>query len=99
MQDLLFVPQRRAMSIGLARLDELSLSDVFEVRSLVMKTVPMFMRDACRAVVKASLEEIQSGQHIVSEVVPMRGWRLFFPLAKNSVVSTSQRMMDPSQKI
>ena len=78
-QDFLFVPQRRAMSAGFASLDVINLPDVFEVRAAVMKTVPMFMRGAYRAAVKTSLEEIQ---HMASEVVQIRGWKLFFLLPR-----------------
>ena len=57
MQDLLLVPQRRTMSQGFASLDCVNLEEVFQVRALVMKTVPMFMRGAFRAALKVGLEE------------------------------------------
>ena len=46
MQDLLMALQRRTMSQGFASLDCVNLEEVFQVRVLVTKTVPMFMRGA-----------------------------------------------------
>ena len=44
--------------------------------------VPRFMRGVYRAVVRASLEEIQRGQRNRSEVVQIRGWKLFVHLPR-----------------
>ena len=59
--DLLFVPQRRSMTTGFASLDMVDLEQVFEIRALVMKSVPTFMKGAFRGALKVSLEEIKRG--------------------------------------
>ena len=40
--DILFVPQRRSMARGFASMDMVDLGQVYEVRALVMKSVPGF---------------------------------------------------------
>ena len=50
----LFTPQTRAMSNGFEGLDEVSLGEVFEVRTQVMKTVPNFMKGVFRGGLKMS---------------------------------------------
>ena len=52
-QDMVFMPHHRGMSAGFRSLDA-----VFEVRAIVMKTIPIFMRGVFRAAMKASLQEV-----------------------------------------
>ena len=47
-----------------------------------MKTVPMFMRGAFRAVLKVGLEEIRRGHAMGNEEVLTRGWKLFLLLPR-----------------
>ena len=82
MQDLLLVPQRRTMSQGFASLDCVNLEEVFQVRALVMKTVPMFMRGAFRTALKVGLEEMNGGHSTGNEEVSTRGWKLFLLLPR-----------------
>ena len=44
--DLVFVLQTRAMAEGFRSLDEVVLEEVFEVKALVIKTTPKFLRGA-----------------------------------------------------
>ena len=82
MQDLLLVPQRRTMSEVFASLDCVNLEEVFQVRAVVMKTVPMFMSGAFRAALKVGLEGIRRGQSTGNEEVSTRGWKLFLLLPR-----------------
>ena len=75
-QDILFVPERRSMATGFESLDMVDLERVFEVRALVMKSVPGFMKGAFRGAMKISLEEIKKGQ-LASNV-----WKLFMLLPR-----------------
>ena len=44
--DIFFIPQRRSMATGFISLDVVDLEQVFEVRALVVKSVPGFMQGA-----------------------------------------------------
>ena len=48
--------------VGLESLDEVNLESVFEIRALVMKTVPKFMRGVFRGGIKSSLQAILRGR-------------------------------------
>ena len=49
------------MATGFESLDMVDLERVFEVRALVMKSVPGFIKGAFRGAMKISLEEIKKG--------------------------------------
>ena len=82
-QDIVFVPQRRSMAAGFESLDMVDLERVFEVRALVMKSVPGFMKGAFRGALKISLEEIiRKGQLASNVETTTRGWKLFMLLPR-----------------
>ena len=60
----------------------MDLVNVFEVRPLVMKTVPFFLRGTFKTALKASLQEIRRGQHEHDDTTEIRGWKLFFLLPR-----------------
>ena len=53
--DIVFIPHARATALGFQSLDEVDLTEVFEVPVLVMKSIPKFMRGAFRGALKLSL--------------------------------------------
>ena len=81
-QDILFVPERRSMAAGFESLDMVDLERVFEVRALVMKSVPGFMKGAVAGAMKISLEEIRKGQLASNVETTTRGWKLFMLLPR-----------------
>ena len=81
-QDILFVPERRSMATGFESLDMVDLERVFEVRALVMESVPGFMKGAFRGAMKISLEEIKKGQLASNVETTTRGWKLFMLLPR-----------------
>ena len=81
-QDILFLPERRSMATGFESLDVVDLEKVFEVRALVMKSVPGFMKGAFRGALKISLEEIRKGQVTRNAETTTRGWKLFMLLPR-----------------
>ena len=81
-QDTLFLPERRSMATGFESLDMVDLEKVFEVRALVMKSVPGFMKGAFRGALKISLEEIRKGQVARNAETTTRGWKLFMLLPR-----------------
>ena len=81
-QDILFVPERRSMATGFESLDMVDFERVFEVRALVMKSVPGFMKGAFRGAMKISLEEIKKGQLASNVETTTRGWKLFMLLPR-----------------
>ena len=81
-EDLIFVPHSRAMAAGFRSLDEVNLEDVFEVRALVMKSIPKFLRGVFRGALKVSLQEIVRGQQRNDSEAESRGWKLFLLLPR-----------------
>ena len=80
--DIVFVPHARATTVGFQSLDDVDLTQVFEVPAMVMKSIPKFMRGAFRGALKLSLQEIQRGSTANNSVVEARGWKLFFLLPR-----------------
>ena len=62
--------------VGLESLDEVNLESVFEIRALVMKTVPKFMRGVFRGGIKTSLQAILRGRERKDVQLETRGWKL-----------------------
>ena len=67
---------------GLQSLDCVSLVNVFEVRPIVMKTIPPFLKGIFTTALKTSLQEIRRGQHSRNLTTEIRGWKLFFLLPR-----------------
>ena len=59
-----------------ASLDDVCLTDVFENRARVMRSVPFVMRGAFRAALRVALEEIVQGVEAQSEIRAVRAWKL-----------------------
>ena len=73
---------------GLQSLDCVSLVNVFEVRPIVMKTIPPFLEGIFTTALKASLQEIRRGQHSRNLTDP---WvETFLLFAEDLVAPTSQ---------
>ena len=81
-RELLFVPQRRAMVEGFNSLDCVNLEEVFEVRTLKMKTVPAFLTGAHRSALKVILEEINRPRLSGNALAGIRAWKLFVLLPR-----------------
>ena len=86
---------------GLRSLDIVDLVNVFEVRLLVMKTVPFFLRGTFKTALKASLHEFRRGQHEHDDTPEIWGWKLFFLLptillrsCKNESTKEQQQVAD-----
>ena len=80
--EFVFVPQSRAMTVGFRSLDEVNMDDIFELRALVMKTIPKFMRAVFRGAMKVSMEAIVRGRETNDVVAETRGWKLFLLLPR-----------------
>ena len=78
-------------------LDMVDLERVFEVRALVMKSVPGFMKGAFRGAMKINLEEIRKGQlasgdhHTWMEIVHV--------VAEDVVLQTTPRRTYSAQEV
>ena len=70
------VPLTSSVMVGLESLDEVNLESVFEIRALVMKTVPKFMRGVFRGGIKTSLQAILCGRERKDVQLETRGWKL-----------------------
>ena len=71
--------------MGFQSVDEVDLTEVFEVPALVMKSIPKFMRGAFRGALKLSLQEIHRGSVANKSIVEARGWKLFSLLPRSLV--------------
>ena len=78
------------MATGFESLDMVDLERVFEVRALVMKSVPGFM-GAFRGAMKIGLEEIKKGQLASNVETTTRGWKLFVLLPRMLLQTTPRR--------
>ena len=58
------------------------LEQVYEVRALVMKSVPNFMKGAFRGALQISLEEVKREQVAGNEDLTTIPWKLFFLLPR-----------------
>ena len=58
------------------------LTDVFENRARVMRSVPFVMRGAFRAALRVGLEEIAQGVEVQSEIRAVRAWKLLLLLPR-----------------
>ena len=58
------------------------LTDVFENRARVMRSVPFVMRVAFTAGLRVALEEIVQGVEAQSEILAVRAWKLLLLLPK-----------------
>ena len=75
-------PRVRAPRGTFASLDDVCLTDVFENRARVMRSVPFVMRGAFRAVLRVALEEIVQGVEAQSEIRAVRAWKLLLLLPR-----------------
>ena len=66
----------RRLNEGLASLDLVDLQEVFESRASVMRTVPLFLREAFSAAMRLALQQIISGE-AHDPVLVSRAWKLF----------------------
>ena len=98
-QDILFVPKRRSMATGFESSDMVDLKRVFEVRALVMKSVPGFMKGAFRGAMKISLEEIKKGQLASNVETTTRGWKLFMLLPRMLLCRPPQGGLVPRKRL
>ena len=62
--------------VGLESLDENNLESVFEIRGIVMKTVPKFMWGVFRGSINTSLQAILSGRERKDVKLEAKGWKL-----------------------
>ena len=70
------VPLTSSVMVGLESLDEVNLESVFEIRGIVMKTAPKFMRGVFRGPIKTSLQAILRGRERKDVELETRGWKL-----------------------
>ena len=73
----------------------MDLVNVFEVRPLVMKTVPFFLRGTFKTALKASLQEIRRGQHEHDDTAEIREVEIVLLTPKDFVAQTSKRWIGP----
>ena len=75
-------PRVRAPVRVFASLDAVDLSDVFERRAKVMRSVPHVLKGAFRMAMRVACQEILEGMEANSEVRVVRGWKLFLVLPR-----------------
>ena len=71
------VPGFAGLNHGLQSSDCVILVNVFEVRPIVMKTIPPFLKGTFKTALKASLQEVRGGQHSRDLTTEILGWKLF----------------------
>ena len=81
-QDILFVPERRSMATGFESLDMVDLERVFEVRALVMKSVPRIHERGISRRHEDQFGGIRKGQLASNVETTTRGWKLFMLLPR-----------------
>ena len=65
-----------------ARLDVVYLTEEFDQRASVMKTVPPFLKGPYRIAMRGALQEIGEGSRGIEFVREERGWKLFLLLPR-----------------
>ena len=70
------VPLTSSVMVGLESLDEVNLESVFEIRGIVMKTVPKFVRGVFGGAIKTSLQAILRGRERKDVELETRDWKL-----------------------
>ena len=60
----------------------MNLTDLFESRANVMRSVPHVLRGAFRMALRVACQEILDGMEATSEVRTVRGWKLFMVLPR-----------------
>ena len=75
-------PRVRAPLRAFTSLDAVCLTDTFEQRARVMRSVPFVMRGAFRSALRIALQEIVHGAEAHCEVRTVRGWKLLLLLPR-----------------
>ena len=80
-------------------LDIVNLTEEFEERASVMKSVPRLLRGPYRTAMRVALEEIREGGRRDDMDTPGTWVEIVPSLAKNVVAQITQRWVDPTSKI
>ena len=72
----------RAPARAFASLDAVNLTDLFESRANVMRSVPHVLRGAFRMALRVACQEILDGMEANSEARTVRGWKLLMVLPR-----------------
>ena len=72
----------RWRAFGLQILDLVDLVHVFEVKAMVMRSIPQFMRGVFRGAMKVGFHEITKGRAANNIQVESQGWKLFMLLPR-----------------
>ena len=67
----------RAPARSFTSLDVLNLSELFESRPRLMRSVPHILRGGFRLALRVAFQEILAGAEINSEARAVKGWKLF----------------------
>ena len=62
----------------------------FNLRARMMRSVPFVLRGAYQMAIRVSMQVFISDVEAQSEVQTEKGWKIFFTLAQNALVSTKQ---------
>ena len=74
-----------------ASLDVVNLTEEFDQRATVLKTVPHFLKGPYRIAMRVALQEIGEGSRGMEPVREERGWKLFLLLPRMMLRSTTER--------
>ena len=87
------------MRVGLESLDVVNLESVFEIRGLVMKSVPKFMRGVSRGAIKTSLQAILRGRERKDTEMETRGWKLLMLIPRLLLTRPPRGGLVPQERL
>ena len=93
--DVTGVPLTNSVTFGLESLDAVNLESVFEIRGLVMKSVPKFMRGA----IKTSLQAILRRRERNDIEVETRGWKLLMLIPRLLLTRPPRGGLVPQERL
>ena len=82
-----------------ASLDDVCLTDVFENRARVMRSVPFVMRGAFRTALRVAFVEIEQGVAVQSEIRGRQGMEVVVLVAQDVVISSCTRRIGFPQEV
>ena len=93
------VPLTNSVRVDFESLDVVNLESVFEIRGLVMKYVPKFMRGVFRGAIKTSLQAILRGRERNDIEVETRGWKLLMLIPRLLLTGPPRGGLVPQERL
>ena len=95
------IPVNRVQRVvgAFAELDVVDLTEEFERRTRIMRTVPYVMRGAYREAMRVALDHISSGRSRSDVLQEERGWKLFLLIPRLLLFRPGRRGLIPKRKL